>query len=124
MSELTSTLSEYEIHKGLHLLGLNLSDLELQELQMSNIFLLENRSLSEIGSVFILAAAMATLNLGNPKKAITFRDLPLAATDSAHCAGIPIYYWNSDALAQSCSCLYLTLVDGKPALRIDNNLKK
>lgn len=119
MSELTSTLSESAIHKGLHLLGLKLSDPELQELRASNTLLLENRSLGEIGSVFILAAAMAALKSDNPKKQITFRDLPQATADVARCPGILLYCWNSDSLALSGPGLYLTLVDGKPALKIN-----
>lgn len=119
MSELTSTLVNSEIHKGFHLLGLNLSDAELQEFQMSNTLLLENLSLSEIGLIFIMGAAMAACNLGKVKKTITFRDLQQSSTDSARYSGIPIYSWDCDALEQSCSYLYLTFVDGKPALRIE-----
>lgn len=116
MSELTSTPTMNEIDKGLHLLGLSLSEIELYELNIGQTISLETRSLAEIGSMFILAAALSAVNLGKTKKAVTFGDLPQIVNESANCPGIPIYCWISDILNKK--CLYLTLVDGKPALRI------
>ena len=115
MSELTQNLDIFAIQKGLNLLGLEISELELNELQCGNHISLEGRGLSEIGSFFILAAALSASNLGKAIKTITFRDLPKAATESTCCSGIPLYCWNSDQLGKR--CLYLTLVDGKPAVR-------
>ena len=113
MSELKHSES-CPILKGLNLLGLALSESELNELESRNYFSLANRNLSEIGSVFILAAAIAASNLGKTKKTITFGDLVKTVTESTFCSGIPIYSWNSVS-AGKC-CLYLSLVAGKPAL--------
>jgi len=115
MTELTKSLDKYPIQKGFNLLGLELSDLELNELQYKKYISLESRDLSEIGTLFILAAALSAANSGNIKKTITFRDLIKAATESVGCSGIPIYCWNSNS-AGKCY-LYLTLVASKPAIR-------
>ncbi|YAF97321.1 MAG: hypothetical protein AB3A66_06565 [Nodularia sp. CChRGM 3473] len=121
MSELTSIPSTNEIHKGLHLLGLSLSELELNDLKIGQTISLETRSLGEIGSMFILAAALSAVNLGKTKKTVTFGDLPQVVNESANSPGIPIYCWISDTLNKK--CLYLTLVDGKPALRITKHFQ-
>ena len=115
MSILPSTVSDQEIRKSLHLLGLNLSDSEVNESKIGDTILLENRTLGEIGSVFILAAALSAANLGNKK--ITFQDLFKAMTESEDSPGygVPIYCWH-DSL-QSKYCIYLTLIQGKPAIR-------
>lgn len=115
MSEITQSLNSHTIQEKFNLLGLNLSDSELNELKSGNIISLESRGLSEIGSLFILAAALSTSILGNTKKTITFRDLPQAATEFTSCSGIPIYCWTSDAPQSKC-CLYLTLLHGKPVV--------
>ncbi|NJR57484.1 MAG: hypothetical protein HC769_00665 [Cyanobacteria bacterium CRU_2_1] len=115
MSESASTLNSHEIHEGLNRLGLNLSEPELNELKTGNAISLEGRSLGEIGSVFILAAALSAVNSGNPKKQITFQDLAQAIAESKDCYGLPLFYWNSSS--QNKYCIYLTLVDGKPAIR-------
>ena len=115
MSKLITTISNQEIRKGLNLLGLNLSDSELDEAKIGDTILLENRTLGEIGSVFILAAALSAANLG--KKKITFQDLCKAMAESQSSAGygIPIYCWHDSV--QKKYCIYLTLIDGKPAIR-------
>ncbi|MBR8840329.1 MAG: hypothetical protein DSM106950_41660 [Stigonema ocellatum SAG 48.90 = DSM 106950] len=112
---MTNSSSNSTMKKGADLLGLTLSYSELNELQSGKHISLEDRSLSEIGSVFILASALAAANSDKTKKTITFRDLPEAATDSKCCSGIPIYCWNSGSSGKI--CLYLTLVNGKPAIR-------
>ncbi|WP_392533579.1 hypothetical protein [Nostoc sp. C117] len=117
MSEIQEThqvVETEEIQKYIKLLGLQLSDLELHQLQLGNIISLESRRLSEIGSVFILAEALSTASL--VKKNITFNDLPQTVRDFPCSSGVPIYYWNSD-LQGKCGLL-LTLVDGKPGIRI------
>lgn len=113
MLELTTRSGNSTMNKGANLLGLTLSYFELNELESGKHVSLEDRSLSEIGSVFILASALAATHSG--KKTITFGDLPEAATDSECCSGIPIYCWNSESSGKICLCL--TLVDGKPAIR-------
>jgi len=113
MLELTTRPGNSTMEKGVDLLGLTLSYSELNELQSGKYVSLEDRSLSEIGSVFILASALVAANSG--KKTITFRDLPQAATDSECASGIPIYCWDSGSSGKFCLCL--TLVDGKPAIR-------
>ena len=114
MSQLTPSRIDSPIHKCLHILGLNLSESEIGELKVGKLVSLESRDLSEIGSVFILAAALSAVNLGKTNKKITFRDLPQSLKESAHCSGIPIYCWQDDS--QKRCCIYLTLIDGKPAV--------
>jgi hypothetical protein len=112
MSELMQSLETHEVQKATKLLGLKISETELNELKSGNFISLENRGLSEIGSVFILAEALSNLNSFNK---ITFRDLPEVITESSRCSGIPTYYWNSEHFGKC--CLLLTIVDGKPALK-------
>lgn len=116
MSQLTLNQTDSHIHKCNRMLGLNLSESEIDELKLGNLVSLESRDLSEIGSLFILAEALSTTNLGNPKKKITFRDLHQSMKEPAHCSGIPIYRWE-DEFKKIC-CIYLTLIDGKPAVHI------
>ncbi len=104
-----------EIQKGFNLLGLKVSDIELNELQHGNIVSLESRRLSEIGSVLILAEALSSLH---SVKNITFNDLPKVVTESLNCSGIPVHRWNDDILGKC--YLLLTLLDGKPAFKISS----
>ncbi len=104
-----------QIKKGLSRLGLNFSDPELYELNLGNTISLESRELSEIGSIFIMASAVCPLNCGKRKKQIIFGDLPQAVQESACCSGIPIYCWQSDETGKR--CLYLTVINGHPAIR-------
>ncbi len=115
--ELTQSPKDSKIHKCLNLLGLNLSESEINKLTGGHIVSLESRGLSEIGSLFILAAALSASNLGKTKKPITFGDLPKSVAESASCSGIPVYSWDIDPPSGKCG-LYLTLVDGQPALRV------
>jgi hypothetical protein len=84
-------LEPNELRRGINRIGLNLSESEFNALVQGNSVDLEGRGLSEIGSIFIMAAAVA-------------------------CPGIPIYCWLSD-LDKKC-CVYLTLTDSKPVLKI------
>jgi hypothetical protein len=124
MVQLTSNLNQDErfpnsrntdeIKKGLKLVGLNFSDSELYELETQQIISIEDKSLDEVGSVLILAAAISSVNLGCPKKKFTFRDLPQVVHSSACSSGIPIYCWDDEKLIKK--CLYLTLMQGKPVI--------
>ncbi|ACC80692.1 hypothetical protein [Nostoc punctiforme] len=104
-----------EIQKGFNLLGLNVSEFELNELQHGNTISLESRRLSEIGSVLILAEAISSLN---SVKNITLQDLPKVMTESLGCSGIPVHRWNDDTFGKC--YLLLTLEDGKPAFKISS----
>ncbi|MFN6571681.1 hypothetical protein [Dendronalium sp. ChiSLP03b] len=104
-----------EIQKGFNLLGLKVSDIELNELKHGNTVSLESRRLSEIGSVLILAEALSSLH---SVKNITFKDLPKVVTESTNCSGIPVHRWNDDILGKC--YLLLTLVDGQPAFKISS----
>lgn len=115
MSNLTQSLEISEIQKGINLLGLNISESELNELKSGNTISLEGRGLSEIGSVFILAEALSAVI---SVKTITFRDLPKILTESSRCSGIPIYCWSSELFGKC--CLFLTLLDGKPAVKVSS----
>lgn len=112
MSTITQTLKVNEIQKGINLLGLKITEFELNELQVGNTISLEGRGLSEIGSVFILAEALWAVN---SVKSITFGDLPKVAI-SSRCCGIPIYCWNCERIGKC--CIVLTLVDGYPAIKV------
>ena len=115
MSKLIPTVTNQEIRKGLNLLGLNFSDSELNQSKIGDTILLENRPLDEIGSVFILAAALSAASLG--RKKITFQDLyqAMREPESGFGSGIPIYCWH-DSFPKK-YCIYLTLLKGKPAIR-------
>ncbi len=108
-------MGTFEIQKGFNLMGLKVSDIELNELQHGNTISLESRRLSEIGSVLILAEALSSLH---SVKNITFKDLPKVMTESLSCSGIPVHRWNDDTLGKC--YLLLTLVDGKPAFQISS----
>ena len=113
---LEQKISINNFHKSLNLLGLSLSDSEVNELTSGNTVSLESRSLGEIGSLFILASALSASNFGKAKKTITFKDLPQVASEFPGCSGIPISSWNLESPLGKCF-LYLTLADNKPALR-------
>ena len=51
MSTILHSLRTSEIEKGISLLGLKITESELNELQIGNAISLEGRGLSEIGSV-------------------------------------------------------------------------
>jgi hypothetical protein len=113
-------LESHELRRGINRIGLNLSDLELQALEQGNSVSLESRGLSEIGSMFIMAAAVAAINLGKPRQPIKFSDLPTIGDEnnccqSSNCPGLPIYCWLSESDQKR--CLYLSLTDGKPVLQ-------
>ncbi len=117
MVQLTEKSTEiHEIKTGLSRLGLKLSAAELQDIHLGNSIPLDGINLSEIGSVFILASAIAGVNGSHSqKKPITFGDLPKLVKESSCCSGIAIHCWLSDS--QRKRALYLTLMDGKPAVR-------
>ena len=104
----TYSLDISQIQKGISLIGLKVSETDLQELQSGNMVSLGGKRLGEIGSVLILTEALALVNL---VKSITFGDLLKASEET--CAGIPIYCWNSE---QGKCCLCLTLIDGNLAI--------
>lgn len=109
----TPSLEDHEIQKGINLLGLNISEVELSQLKSGNTISLESRLLSEIGSVFILADALSAMN---SVKNLTFQDLQEVVTKFSYSSGVPIYCWDSEQLGNC--CLLLTLIDGKPAVRV------
>jgi hypothetical protein len=105
-----------ELSKGLKRIGLSLSDLQLHQIYNGETVSLENLGLSEIGSVFMLVAAVSTIHLGRGKQPIIFGDLTKTASECDCSAGLPICCW--DVEDERKCCLYLTLVDGKPAICI------
>lgn len=106
------SLETHQVEKAIQLLGLQISENELDKLKFGNAISLEHRSLSEIGSIFILAEALAATN---SVKNITFSYFEKVAVESSHCSGISFYSWNSELFGQC--CLFLTLIDGKPAVK-------
>lgn len=111
MSTVLHSLRTSEIEKGISLLGLKITESELNELQIGNALSLEGRGLSEIGSVFILAEALSAIN---SVKSITFGKSPKVSTSSR--SGIPIYCWNCELIGRC--CIVLTLIDGYPAIKV------
>jgi hypothetical protein len=114
-------LEPNELRRGINRIGLNLSESEFKALEQGNSVSLESRGLGEIGSMFIMAAAVAALNLGKPITPLKFSDLPTLVeqnipSENASCPGIPIYCWLSDLDKKR--CVYLTLTDSKPVLQI------
>ncbi len=105
-----------EIKNGLDRVGLTLSDFELHELNLGNTVFLEGIELGKLGSVFILASAASAVNSGKTTRRITFQDLPKQFHNSTCCSGLSIFCWNADSIGKR--CLYLTFVDGKPAIHI------
>jgi hypothetical protein len=87
----------------------------LNELKSGKNISLESRGLSEIGYVFILAEALLRTNLVTVKN-VTFCDLQKAKEEFSQHSDIPIYCWDSET-GDKC-CLLLTLVDGKPVIRV------
>ncbi len=116
LPQLKQGLETGEVQKGIKLIGLHISEFELTQLERGNTISLENRRLGEIGSVFILAEALSAVN--SVKRNITFQDLPQTVREFSWCSGVPIYCWNSDLIGKC--CLILTLVDGKPAIRVSS----
>lgn len=114
-------LEPNELRRGINRIGLNLSESELNALEQGSSVSLEGRGLSEIGSMFIMAAAVAALNLGKPRTPLKFSDLPTlveqnSSSEKVNCPGLPIYCWLSDLDKKQ--CVYLTLTDSKPVLQI------
>ena len=115
MSQSTFLIDEtQEIKNALTRVGLNISETEVNQILQQQRFSLEDRKLSELGSLFILASAVSATKFGKTKKHLTFEDLPAKIEDSTPCMGIPLYFWHSERLGR-CG-LYLTLVNGKPGL--------
>jgi hypothetical protein len=92
-----------KIQKAIELLGLNLSDSELDELKSGNTISLESKGLSKVGSVLILAEAISKSSSG---KTASDQNLILVSSEPSGFCTIPVYYCNSDRLDKS--CLYLT----------------
>ncbi len=110
---ITQNMEVSEIQKGINLLGLKISEYELNQLQSRNSISLEGRGLSEIGSVFILAEALWAVN---SVKSITFGKSPKVSTETSRYSGIPIYCWNCERIGKC--CIVLTLIDGNPAIKV------
>jgi len=100
-----------QIESALTRIGVKLTELQLENLKEGLPVSLEHLSLGEIGSIFILAAAVSAINLGQSKTRITFSDLPRAIPGCSNCAGLPIYCWLVDEFTKY--SLYLTLMEGK-----------
>ncbi|MBD2615156.1 hypothetical protein H6G94_28550 [Nostoc punctiforme FACHB-252] len=113
--ETTMNLETCDIQKAVKILGLEISDGELDELKSGNNISLTSRDLSEIGSVFILAEAILRTKVIKVKN-VTFDDLEKVTEDFSQHSGIPIYCWDSETSGKC--CLLLTLVDGKPNIRL------
>lgn len=103
-----------ELRKGLKRIGLTLSESQFQQLCTATMVSLEEMELAEVGSTFILAAAVSGNHLERKSRKITFADLVKFISNAHLCSGLPISCW-SDQNNRS-NCLYLTLIGGKLAL--------
>lgn len=108
--------TQEEIVKAVKSLGLNLSDGELETLESGNMISLETRGLSEIGSIFILAAALCPLNSEKPRKTPLFQDICGTDQPWTYEKGIPVYCWSCQSSLRY--CLYLFLLNGIPSFKI------
>jgi len=113
------SLRQSEEFKGLEEilknLGLQLSPLELERLCDKKFVSLENLTLAELGTLFILASAVTSHHF--KEQNISFRDL-LIFNGSSNCFGIPLYYWESNSSVKF--YLRLTFLMGKPTIVIQN----
>ena len=107
-----------EIQKRLNNIGLNFAQNELGELNQGQKISLKFLEISKLGSMFILASAIAAINIGTTRKPITLKDLSKPSPDSSSCSGILIYQWNSEFYGKR--SLYLTILEGYPAIYLDN----
>jgi len=119
LSMLIMDINSEEIQKGINLLGLNLSEFEMNELKLYKIVSLEGRRLSEIGSIFILAEA---LSARNSIKNVTFEKLLTVVVEPSSHTGIPVYCWHCKVLGKC--CLLLTLIEGNPAIRVSTQYQQ
>jgi hypothetical protein len=117
MSEVTYIVGNNStIRKGIERIGLSISEAEINALRFGKTISLEDRGLGELGSLFILVSALSQPLLGKLHKTLTFQDLLGQLTDSAPCSGVPIYAWNAEDTSRC--YLYLTITEGKPAIRL------
>ena len=73
MSQSTFLIDEtQEIKNALTRVGLNISETEVNQILQQQRFSLEDRKLSELGSLFILASAVSATKFGKTKKHLTF----------------------------------------------------
>ena len=96
-----------EIKKGGRNLGLEISDSEICDIEMGKPISLQDRTISELGSAFILASAISASKLGK-KINITLEKLPYLR--------LPIHSYDSESLGKC--CLFLTLINGSPEIII------
>jgi|GEM_PF-4813550 len=115
-------LENSELKKALERIGLVLSEAEINDLNRGKTILLENMELSQIGLVLIIASALLANNQGQDKTAITFKDLPKKAHNCSSCLGIPLYSCKCE-LNDEFRCVYLTFINGIPALKICCRIK-
>jgi len=94
-------------------LGLQLSEEELLALADGDRVSLARRDLSEIGSLFILAAAISPFSTGKPRRKIAFADLPQDGLSPAAGPGLPLSCWQDESGKY---CLYLTIAASCPSL--------
>jgi hypothetical protein len=117
MPESKLNLETCDIQKAVNILGLEISDREVDELKSGNNISLKSKDLSEIGSVFILAEAVLRTKLVKVK-GVNFDELQKVTADFSQHSGIPIYCWDSETSGKC--CLLLTIVDGKPNIRLSS----
>lgn len=110
-------LENDKLEKGLNQIGLKLSESELNHLNTGKTIFLDNIELGKIGSIFIMASALFAKNQLNSKKSMTFEKLSKKVRDCFSGSGITLYCWNSESISEK-HCLYFTLIDGIPALKI------
>ena len=103
-----------EILKVFNLLGLGVSANEVETLLSGHVVSLEERSLSEVGSILIFAETLSSLH---SFKNSTFQDLLKVYMELSSHPGLPIHCWKSE-YSGNC-CLLLALVNGKLVLKAE-----
>ncbi|MFM6279831.1 MAG: hypothetical protein ACKN9K_15915, partial [Dolichospermum sp.] len=111
-----------QLQQQLNGIGLVLSESQFSDLNRGKIVLLEDLELSQLGSIFIMAAAFFAKNQTIDKTAITFKDLPKKAHDCSSCPGIPLCCCPCQ-FTEQIHCVYLSFINGIPALKICCHIK-
>lgn len=105
-----------KLEEVLAILGLQLSDSELNRLQDKKLVSLEGLTLADLGTVLILASAISSQKF--KQQNISFRDL-LIFNGTSNTIGIPLYCWENKNSATK-TYLRLTFFTGNPAIVIQN----
>jgi hypothetical protein len=105
------TESTHNIEKATQMLGITLSESDLEILKSGSILSLSSKNLAEIGTALILAQSIASIR--SVKNSYSLQDLINEDTLSSDVTGLPIFCWSY----QDCEYCLVFVIHGKiPAL--------